>query len=63
MDIDLKNRKVVITGASEGIGRALALAFAKSGAVVAGCGRNSERFNTINKDIIGRTFFLRGRFF
>ena len=35
MDIDLKNRKVVITGVSEGIGRSLALAFGEAGAKVA----------------------------
>ena len=34
MGLNLKNRKVVITGASDGIGRALALAFAKEGAQV-----------------------------
>ncbi|MDH5761941.1 MAG: 3-oxoacyl-ACP reductase, partial [Nitrospinota bacterium] len=35
MDLDLKDRKVLITGAAEGIGRALALAFGKAGARVA----------------------------
>ena len=40
MGLNLKNRKVVITGASDGIGRALALAFAKEGAQVAVCARN-----------------------
>ena len=32
MDINLKNRKVVITGVSEGIGKSLAMAFGEAGA-------------------------------
>ena len=58
MDIDLKNRKVVITGASDGIGRSLALAFGEAGAHVAGCARNSDRLDSIEKEIDGiRHFF------
>ena len=45
MDINLKNRKVVITGVSEGIGRSLALAFGEAGALVAGSARNRERLS------------------
>ena len=61
MDIDLKNRKVVITGVSEGIGRSLALAFGESGARVAGSARNSERLHAIESEISGKGhfFFLR----
>mgnify|MGYP000592517750 CR=1 FL=1 len=40
MDINLKNRKVVITGVSEGIGRSLAMAFGEMRAIVAGSARN-----------------------
>ena len=47
MDINLKNRKVVITGVSEGIGRGLALAFGEAGAHVAGSARNRERLSAI----------------
>ena len=36
MDINLKNRKIVITGVSEGIGRSLAMAFGEMRAIVAG---------------------------
>lgn len=40
---NLQNRVVFITGASSGIGRAAALAFAQQGAHVAGIARRSER--------------------
>lgn len=63
MDIDLKNRKVVITGVSEGIGRSLALAFGESGAHVAGCARNSERLNSIESEILGEGHFFSSRDF
>ena len=58
MDIDLKNRKVVITGASDGIGRSLALAFGVAGAHVAGCARNSDRLHTVAKEIDGVGHFF-----
>ncbi|MCH1626043.1 SDR family NAD(P)-dependent oxidoreductase [Fredinandcohnia quinoae] len=38
----MKNKVVMITGASKGLGRALALAFAKKGAKLAICSRSSE---------------------
>lgn len=45
-------RKVVfITGASSGIGRATALAFAKAGYNVAGTARRAERLNTLQQEI------------
>ena len=40
MNIDLKGKRVIVTGASRGIGRAIAFAFAKDGAKVAICSRN-----------------------
>ena len=43
MEISFKNKTVIITGASEGIGFAAAAAFGKSGANVAICGRNAEK--------------------
>ena len=58
MDIDLKNRKVVITGVSEGIGRSLALAFGEAGAKVAGSARNSERLHAIESEISGTGHFF-----
>ena len=42
MDLGLKGKKVVITGGSKGIGRAIAEMFAKEGASVALCARNAE---------------------
>ena len=57
MGLNLKNRKVVITGASDGIGRALALAFAKEGAQVAVCARNQGRLDALSDEIKGALFF------
>ncbi|MFQ5481108.1 MAG: SDR family NAD(P)-dependent oxidoreductase, partial [Nitrospinaceae bacterium] len=58
MDGSLQDRKVVITGASAGIGRALALAFAAAGARVAGCARNAERLNHLAAEMPGRGHFF-----
>ena len=58
MDMNLKNRKVVITGASEGIGKSLAIAFAKAGAKVAGSARNKERLYAIEREISGTGHFF-----
>ena len=53
MELNLENRKVVITGASEGIGRSLTLAFASAGAKVAGCARNKARLEAVEKEMDG----------
>ncbi len=53
MDMDLKNRKVVVTGAGDGIGRSLALAFGEAGARVAGCSRSSDSLHAVEKEIDG----------
>ena len=58
MDMNLKNRKVVITGVSEGIGKSLAIAFAKAGAKVAGSARNKERLYAIEREISGAGHFF-----
>ncbi len=42
MDLGLKGKSVVITGASRGIGYAMAEAFAKEGAKISICGRSEE---------------------
>ncbi|MGV7221056.1 MAG: SDR family NAD(P)-dependent oxidoreductase [Nitrospinales bacterium] len=54
MEINLKDRKVVITGVGDGIGRELALSFSRSGAQVAGCSRNEERLISLSKEIEGK---------
>lgn len=58
MDINLKNRKIVITGVSEGIGRSLAMAFGEMRAIVAGSARNSERLRAIESEISGTGHFF-----
>ena len=54
MASDLKGKKVVISGISAGIGRALALAFAQAGARVAGCARDEWRLQKTRKAMAGR---------
>ena len=45
MDLQLKGKNVVITGASRGIGRSIAETFADEGANVAICARNLDQVN------------------
>ena len=49
----LKNRKVIVTGAAHGIGRALAIAFAKEGAQVAICSRGRDSLECLSKEMEG----------
>ena len=42
MDLGLKGKKVIVTGATKGIGRAIAETFADEGADLAICARNSD---------------------
>jgi NAD(P)-dependent dehydrogenase (short-subunit alcohol dehydrogenase family) len=48
----LKNSKILITGASSGIGRQIAIIAAKHGAIIYAVGRNQKKLNLL-KDIIG----------
>src|SRR5690606_34805874 len=41
MSFDFKNRRVIVTGGSRGIGRAIATGFAKAGAAVSICARGA----------------------
>lgn len=43
MDLELRDRVFVVTGATDGLGGALADALVADGAHVVGCGRNAER--------------------
>ncbi|PIQ96328.1 MAG: 3-oxoacyl-ACP reductase [Nitrospinae bacterium CG11_big_fil_rev_8_21_14_0_20_56_8] len=58
MEFNLQGRKVVVTGCGDGIGRALALAFAREGARIAGCARTETRLDSLNKEIEGKHHFF-----
>ena len=49
----MKNRKIIVTGAADGIGKAIALAFGKEGAQVAGCSRGAGGLDSLAKEIEG----------
>jgi NAD(P)-dependent dehydrogenase (short-subunit alcohol dehydrogenase family) len=48
---DLSGRTVLITGASRGLGRALALAFGRAGATVALCARSLEPVQEVAREV------------
>ncbi|WP_432412161.1 SDR family NAD(P)-dependent oxidoreductase [Rasiella sp. SM2506] len=49
--MNIKNKIVLITGATSGIGRATAYLFAENGAKLILCGRRQERLETIAKEL------------
>ena len=51
MELGLKGKGVIVTGASRGIGRAIALEFAREGANVAICARGGEALESTRADI------------
>ena len=46
----LKDKKIIVTAAAQGIGRATAMMFAKEGASVIATDINEEKLNELNKE-------------
>jgi len=51
--MELKDKVVIITGGTRGLGKALALSFLKNGAKVVVCSRNERDLKDLEKEIIG----------
>src|SRR5690606_42160139 len=51
MNIDLSDKRVIVTGASRGIGKAIATAFAAEGASVAICARNLQAVTATGQEL------------
>ena len=54
MQINLKDKRVVVTGGSKGIGRSIALRFADSGAAVSICARGRPALDKTSAEIAAR---------
>jgi 3-oxoacyl-[acyl-carrier protein] reductase len=54
VDLKLVGKKVVITGAGDGIGKELALKFAAEGALVSVCARSKDKLDSLENEITGR---------
>ncbi len=50
MDLNLKNKSVVITGGATGIGKAAAIEFVREGALVSVCGRTLKKLEAMQAD-------------
>src|SRR5437016_721998 len=53
MKFDFKGRRVVVCGGSRGIGRSIALGFAKAGAGVSICAREAKALEATRSEIAG----------
>ena len=51
MDLDVRDKRVVVAGGSRGIGRSIALAFAQGGARVSICARGAEALEAARAEI------------
>ena len=51
MNLELQDKVVMVTGASRGIGKAIALGFAEEGAQLSICGRTKETLTNAAKEI------------
>ena len=52
MNLNIKNKNVLITGASKNIGKSIAIAMAKEGCNVVICARDKEKLNDMPSDLI-----------
>lgn len=55
MDLGLKGRVAIVTGSSQGIGKAIALGLSQEGAIVIICARNEKQLNETAKEIESAT--------